>query len=558
MDHLLHIDIDVVSYLTKLNAYDYIIVGSGFGGGPLAEVLAQRKKKVLLIERGGVIFSTHVLNTSRPYFNRGASNSPEGNESVYDAVKAKVQTTEGSESYIGGPVYCVGGRSNLWGIWTPQVSEGTLNKYYPPEIASFLREGEGYRTAFNFLTDSSQQDAIYPLESGQITANEIDEVKAKLHAAVGVTFDLMPVAAQFNAPAPYQFPQGAYSTTLNLMNRMYANDRYLTVLLNTEVVALDQTESSTFRRSVNALKVRDVKDREIKKLDVGNAKVILSAGTIGTASIALTSGLQHLNPLVGRGIMDHDIYYVRFGIEQLPDITRKPLNLKSVIEIEGETVLLTVTVNANFFLAGSSASLPTTQYYLRNGELLSPKKGFENQENFDTVCVLFEFVGRLDDRNEVVNLPGMDPVLSIQRPPVKQVVMSGMEDIIRKVRNIFVFEDVNHVAQYGPPLPQHMGFGVFSHEAGTMRMDNPNGDGVVDTDLRVKGFDNLWACDMSVFPVSPEANPALTLAALSLRLADHLSPPEPEIQPLVQQDIPILKTINGKNGTGEKIGNDAQ
>jgi choline dehydrogenase-like flavoprotein len=246
MEHLLHIDVDIVAYLSKLNAYDYIIIGSGFGGGPLAEVLAQRKKKVLLIERGGVIFSTHVLNTSRPYFNRGASNSPEGNESVYDAVKAKVQCTEGSEGYIGGPVYCVGGRSNLWGIWTPEVSEETLNEYYHQDIVSYLRTGGGYKKAFNFITDNSQKDAIYPRDSGQITATEIDEVKRKLQEALPETdFDLMPVAAQFNAPAPYKFPQGAYSTTLALMNRMYANDRYLTVLLNTEVVAIEQNESST-------------------------------------------------------------------------------------------------------------------------------------------------------------------------------------------------------------------------------------------------------------------------------------------------------------------------
>ncbi|KAI5458303.1 hypothetical protein BGZ63DRAFT_363579 [Mariannaea sp. PMI_226] len=526
MDHLLHIDIDVVCYLGKLNAYDYIIVGSGFGGGPLAEILSQRKKKVLLIERGGLIFSNHVLNTSRPYFNRGASNSPEGNESVYDAVKAKVQCTEGSESYIGGPVYCVGGRSNLWGIWTPQVSEETLNKYYPPEIVRYLGDGNGYKRAFDFMTDNSQQNAIYPKGSGQVEATEIDEVKRMLQEALpGTDFDLMPVAAQFNSPAPYKFPQGAYSTTLALMNRMYANDRYLTVLLNTEVVALEQEESSTFRRSVRTLKVRDTKNRVIKELDVGNAKVILSAGTIGTASIALNSGLQHLNPLVGKGIIDHDIFYVRFGKERNPGITTKPLNLKTLVNLAGSLSLLTVTVNANFFLAGSSASLPTTQFYNKKGDLINPKEGFENPDDYDTICVLFEFVGILDDRNEVLNLPGIDPVIDIRRPPVKQVVQAEMEDIIKKIRNMFIYQDPDYNYDHEAPRPQHMGFGVFSHEAGTMRMDGPQGEGVVNSELRVKGFDNLWTCDLSVFPVSPEANPALTLAALSLRLADHLSPP---------------------------------
>jgi GMC oxidoreductase len=47
-------------------------------------------------------------------------------------------------------------------------------------------------------------------------------------------------------------------------------------------------------------------------------------------------------------------------------------------------------------------------------------------------------------------------------------------------------------------------------------------DGVVDTDLKFLAYDNLYACDNSVFPVSP-ANPSLTLAALALRLAQKLT-----------------------------------
>jgi choline dehydrogenase-like flavoprotein len=44
----------------------------------------------------------------------------------------------------------------------------------------------------------------------------------------------------------------------------------------------------------------------------------------------------------------------------------------------------------------------------------------------------------------------------------------------------------------------------------------------VDENLKFHAYDNLYACDLSVFPTSPAANPTLTLAALSLRLADHI------------------------------------
>ncbi|KAF4998986.1 hypothetical protein FGRMN_2785 [Fusarium graminum] len=536
MDHLLHLDTDVVCLLAKLNSYDYIIVGSGFGGGPLAEALASKQKKVLLIERGGVIFSTHVLNTSRPYYNRGASNSPEGNERVYDSVKAKVQLTDRSDAYVGGPVYCIGGRSNLWGTWIPEIGDETLNKYFPADIVKYLttKEGDarGYDKAFSYLTDDDPRDGIYPEGDGdhEVSAQDIGAATEKLNTALeGAKFGIMPIAAQFNAPAPYKFAQGAYSTTLSIMNRMYANDPYLTVLLNTEVIATTYDPDSPNKR-VNGLKIRDKSSCTIKDLEVGKAKIILSAGSIGTASIAINSGLQNLNPLVGQGLIDHNICYVRFA-KQKDGGLEKPLNLKTHLKVGGEECLVTVTINANFFLSGSSASLNTTHFYRKDGTLLGPLKDpSDEQKNFDTICVLFEFVGKLDNENSVLSIPGMDPVLDIRRAPITHEVQCAMEEIILKVRDSFVDAKPTKSPKTGASLcpdpglrPQHLGFGVFSHESGTMRMDGPQGDGVVDKNLKVKGVDNLWVCDMSIMPVSPEANPALTLAALSLRLAEHLS-----------------------------------
>ena len=46
---------------------------------------------------------------------------------------------------------------------------------------------------------------------------------------------------------------------------------------------------------------------------------------------------------------------------------------------------------------------------------------------------------------------------------------------------------------------------------------------VVDENLRLVGGRSLYACDMSVMPFSSAANPVRTLAALALRLSDHLA-----------------------------------
>ena len=46
--------------------------------------------------------------------------------------------------------------------------------------------------------------------------------------------------------------------------------------------------------------------------------------------------------------------------------------------------------------------------------------------------------------------------------------------------------------------------------------------GVVDPDCKVHGIDNLYLAGASVFPSGGAHQPTLTIAALALRLADHL------------------------------------
>lgn len=61
------------------------------------------------------------------------------------------------------------------------------------------------------------------------------------------------------------------------------------------------------------------------------------------------------------------------------------------------------------------------------------------------------------------------------------------------------------------------------HQLGTTRMAAHWRHGVVDPDCRVFGTRNLYIASSSVFPSSGQANPTLTILALSARLANHLA-----------------------------------
>jgi choline dehydrogenase-like flavoprotein len=60
------------------------------------------------------------------------------------------------------------------------------------------------------------------------------------------------------------------------------------------------------------------------------------------------------------------------------------------------------------------------------------------------------------------------------------------------------------------------------HHLGAARMSHRAQDGVVDENLKVHGMSNLYVASGAVLPTSSQANPTLTILALTFRLADHL------------------------------------
>jgi choline dehydrogenase-like flavoprotein len=64
----------------------------------------------------------------------------------------------------------------------------------------------------------------------------------------------------------------------------------------------------------------------------------------------------------------------------------------------------------------------------------------------------------------------------------------------------------------------------YAHLVGGCRMGTTPAESVVDADHRVWGVSNLYICDGSVMPTQGSANPALTIMALASRFATRLDP----------------------------------
>jgi choline dehydrogenase-like flavoprotein len=67
-----------------------------------------------------------------------------------------------------------------------------------------------------------------------------------------------------------------------------------------------------------------------------------------------------------------------------------------------------------------------------------------------------------------------------------------------------------------------MGIETNSHQCGTIRFGTDPTKSVLDPFSRSHDVPNLFVVDSSFFPASAAVNPALTIAAQALRVADHV------------------------------------
>ena len=126
----------ILQYIGPRNDFDIIIVGSGIGGGVLADDLADRlgrQKRILVLEAGSFIYPTHVYNICR-FFNAAVAQHF-GCDTFWQSGNP------GTQNYIGEkPQLNFGGRSIFWSGLIPSI-QGWELEYFPPLVKQDLSSG---------------------------------------------------------------------------------------------------------------------------------------------------------------------------------------------------------------------------------------------------------------------------------------------------------------------------------------------------------------------------------------------------------------------------------
>ena len=155
-------------------------------------------------------------------------------------------------------------------------------------------------------------------------------------------------------------------------------------------------------------------------------------------------------------------------------------------------------------------------------------------------CVQAETVPRresrvlLDGRVDALGMPRAIVDWRVAEPELRTI-----EQFARRLDSLLAANALGRLAQSPLPLPRDLELlsevvAGGCHHIGTARMATTPQDGVVDTDCRVFGIENLSIAGSAVFPTGGWSNPTLTLLALGYRLADRLKAElaaRPEVRP---------------------------
>jgi choline dehydrogenase-like flavoprotein len=490
--------------LDETHHYDVIVIGSGMGGGVLADQLSDYGFDVLVLEAGSYLFPTHIGNLPRQHLLGGQFDK--NIWSLWDDFKITNYENAPGSQYDGGQGFNLGGRSVFWGGFIPAMTWWELASW--PEPVRWYLEDPGY-TLVRELVKESRLDSAFQGRVRTFLRNRLPDYVVQT----------APMAIQHTEAELRQVPAGVFSTADLLMESRLVDDRTgarnLTVNLNHAATRIEHADGRA-----GAVVAHDLVADQPRRYTAD--RIVLAAGTVETAKLALLSGLSDPNGLIGRGITDHPTFFLHFGIPPGSPFHAEAAAAKLMLRHRsagGDGPPVTDKHRYNVIV---ELGADFNQGRFIDPEILERHLEDKGQTMLCEIVFLFDAPLMAENAMTQSGPSFVKPVVQMQESPITGAEWDEISGLATQIIRAVGGEPLAG----GDLVLDRAGLGGVAHEVGTMRMgidpERDFTDGVVDANLKMVGYDNLYVCDLSVFPTSPAANPTLTLGALALRLADHL------------------------------------
>jgi choline dehydrogenase-like flavoprotein len=494
-------------------SYDIIIIGSGAGGGTLAYALAGSGATVLLLERGDFLpqepenWSPEALFLENRYkaqetwldgagrpFRPGVHYFVGGNTKVFGAVFMRLRQEDFGE------IEHEGGTSPAWPITYADLEPyyGQAEQLYavhgaagedptePPRTTPFPYPPLPQYPYMNNLAEKLRQQRLHPY-----TLPIGVDWRAGGRCILCKTCDAFPCEVLAKSDADVRGVRPALERgNVELWTNAYAR-RVLTDPSGRTVIAVEV-------------------ERNGERQEIRAGTAIVACGAVNSAALLLRSansahpnGLANSSDVVGRNYMVHN-NTVLIGIDprrRNPTVFQKTFaindfyyrgpgfpfpmgNLQPVGKVQAAMMVAEAPRVPRPILTALAAR--STDWWVMSEDLPDP-------ENRVTLASNGTIQVHWTPNNLVAH---------------KYLLAAGKQ-ILRE-------------AGYPILLSRRMGIATNSHQVGTIRFGVDPSTSALDPWCKAHDLANLYVVDASFFPSSSAVNPALTIAAQALRVADRL------------------------------------
>lgn len=513
--------------------FDVIIIGTGAGGGTLGYALASTGKKILLLERGDYV-PREMANWSPRAVN----------------VEGKYQTKEVWHDGHGNPLhphtnYCVGGNTKFYGaalfrLRAEDFGEirhpGGISSAWPisyDELEPFYLQAERlYQVHGERGTDPTEPHASGPYAYPPVTHEPRMQQLSEDFARLGLKPFHVPLGIQLDESNPrlskcircqtcdgFSCLVQAKSDSHVICVDPALKHAGVTLLTNSYV---ERLETSSSGREVTNVVVSRNGSREVYSAGI----YVVSCGAINSAALLLRSandkhpkGLANSSGVVGRHYMGH-VNSVLMAVSKCPNSTvfQKTLALNDfyfgskewphpmghisfVGKLDGETL----KAGAPALAPGWTLDLMATHsvdFWLTSEDLPDP----DNRVTLDR------------DRNIVLHYKP-------NNEEGHKRLIAKVEELMRRQTKCSIHGHECHHGLFSRNLfvGQRIPLAGVAHQNGTIRFGKDPRTSALDPNCKAHDLENLYVVDGSFFPSSGAVNPALTIIANALRVAEHIA-----------------------------------